>query len=484
MAKKITNIGKVSIYPRGDWNNLTADYEYLDLVQYLGSSFLVKLKVGYVPVGILPTNTTYFTKIVDKGDTGSQGIQGDVGATGANGVGVVAGGTAGQILTKVDATDYNTIWQDNYADWTSVVKHTVKNDGTALIAKGTAVYVTGSNGSNILVGKASNASEATSSKTMGLMQSEITTTGGTSTGFVITEGLIGGLNTAGATAGDPIWLGVDGALIYGLANEPYAPAHLVFIGIVTKVSAGSGEIFVKVQNGFELREIHDVDLVSSAPTNNQLLSFDSTSGLWKNKSVTTADIASSTNKNYVTDAQATVIGNTSGTNTGDNATNSLYSGLATSKQDALVSGTNIKTIEGQSLLGAGDIDLSKTDVGLSNVDNTADTAKPVSTAQQTALDLKADIAAATGTSVALTFTSDSVQGTIASPLTGNITGNITGAKLGVVTLVIHNHTTAPTFDSKYKKLSGSGSYVTGSINYIFCEYINDTEIIYSINQRT
>lgn len=106
------------------------------------------------------------------------------------------------------------------------------------------------------------------------------------------------------------------------------------------------------------------------------------------------------------------------------------------------------------------------------------------TAVNTALALKADIAASTGTLVALTFTSDSVQGTIASPLTGNITGNITGAKLGVVTLVIHNHTTAPTFDSKYKKLSGSGSYVTGSINYIFCEYINDTEIIYSINQRT
>lgn len=39
--------------------------------------------------------------------------------------------------------------------------------------------------------------------------------------------------------------------------------------------------------------------------------------------------------NYVTDAQKIIIGNTSGTNTGDNATNSQYSGLATSKQDAL-----------------------------------------------------------------------------------------------------------------------------------------------------
>lgn len=59
--------------------------------------------------------------------------------------------------------------------------------------------------------------------------------------------------------------------------------------------------------------------------------------------------------NYVTDAEKTVIGNTSGTNTGDNATNSQYSGLAASKQDTLVSGTNIKTINGSSILGSGDL---------------------------------------------------------------------------------------------------------------------------------
>jgi hypothetical protein len=103
---------------------------------------------------------------------------------------------------------------------------------------------------------------------------------------------------------------------------------------------------------------------------------------------TTADIADSSNKRYVTDAQLTVIGNTSGTNSGDNATNSQYSGLAASKQDTLVSGTNIKTLEGQSLLGSGNIDLSKSDVGLGNVDNTSDANKPISTATQTALDTK------------------------------------------------------------------------------------------------
>ena len=198
--------------------------------------------------------------------------------------GLPIGGTAGQILTKIDSVDYNATWQENYADWTSVVKHTVKNNGlSGTITKGTAVYVTGSNGTNMLVGRASNVSEATSSKTMGLIQTDITTTGTTQTGFVIAEGLLQGLNTAGQTAGDPVWLGVNGALIYGLINKPYAPNHLVFIGIVTKVSAGNGEIFVKVQNGFELKEIHDVDVITTTPINGHILGFDGT--LWVNKTV-------------------------------------------------------------------------------------------------------------------------------------------------------------------------------------------------------
>lgn len=72
----------------------------------------------------------------------------------------------------------------------------------------------------------------------------------------------------------------------------------------------------------------------------------------------TGDIGEATNFNYVSDSQLTIIGNTSGTNTGDNATNSQYSGLATSKQDALVSGTNIKTVNGNTLLGSGDVSIS------------------------------------------------------------------------------------------------------------------------------
>lgn len=161
------------------------------------------------------------------------------------------------------------------------VQHQVKA-GVA-INKGQAVYVTGADGTNMIVGLASNSSEATSSKTMGLLNVTVSTNGFAD---VITEGLLAGLNTSAATVGDPIWLGTGGNLIYGLANKPYAPAHLVFIGIVTRVNANNGEIFVKVQNGFELNEIHDVDLKTTAPVGNDILAFEGAPvNLWKNKTI-------------------------------------------------------------------------------------------------------------------------------------------------------------------------------------------------------
>ena len=85
------------------------------------------------------------------------------------------------------------------------------------------------------------------------------------------------------------------------------------------------------------------------------ITYDSKGLVTSGVDATTADIADSLNKRYVTDAQQSIIGNTSGTNTGDNATNSQYSGLAASKQDTLVSGTNIKTINSITLLGSGNI---------------------------------------------------------------------------------------------------------------------------------
>lgn len=64
-----------------------------------------------------------------------------------------------------------------------------------------------------------------------------------------------------------------------------------------------------------------------------------------------------------------------------------------SKQDTLISGTNIKTINSTSLLGSGNILINASSIGLGNVDNTSDLNKPISTATQNALDLKLNVSA-------------------------------------------------------------------------------------------
>jgi hypothetical protein len=115
---------------------------------------------------------------------------------------------------------------------------------------------------------------------MGLLAQSLNNNG---IGYVVTEGLLDGLNTSTATVADPVWLGVDGALIYGLANKPTAPANLVYLGVVTRVNSNNGEIFVKVQNGYELDELHDV--AAQSPSNGQTLVFNSTNSLWESNTV-------------------------------------------------------------------------------------------------------------------------------------------------------------------------------------------------------
>jgi hypothetical protein len=171
--------------------------------------------------------------------------------------------------------------QAQTAGYTSQVKHYVKNSSGATINIGTPVYVSGASGTNILITPASNVAEFSSSKTLGLLAQ---TLADGAEGFVVAEGLLAGLNTSSANAGDPVWLGPNGTLIYGLTNKPFAPNHLVFIGIVTRSQSNNGEIFVKVQNGFELKELHDVSVQS--PTNQDALIYDSSLNLWKNYDLT------------------------------------------------------------------------------------------------------------------------------------------------------------------------------------------------------
>jgi hypothetical protein len=201
---------------------------------------------------------------------------------------VPSGGIAGDILAKVDGTDYNTTWIPNF---TSTVQHTVK--AAVALTKGQAVYVSSADGTNMIVSKASNASEQTSSKTLGLVSQNLAING---QGFVVTEGLLAGLDTSTANAGDPVWLGTNGNLIFGLANKPVAPAHLVFIGVVTRVQSNNGEIFVKVQNGFELDELHDLSVKNAS--DGDMIKYVASTGLWTKIAASTTNIVEGTNLYY------------------------------------------------------------------------------------------------------------------------------------------------------------------------------------------
>ena len=185
------------------------------------------------------------------------------------------GGSAGQILSKIDAANYNTEWIDNYAK--EVVQY-AKNSTHTTLSKGQVVYINGADGTNPTIGLAIASGESTSSKTLGFLKQDLNHG---DFGYVVTEGFLDGLNTNGATAeGDPIWLSpsVSGGVVYGLANKPYAPNHLVFLGYVIRKQINNGRIYVKIQNGFELKELHDV--VAQSPNDGDIIRYVSSSGLW------------------------------------------------------------------------------------------------------------------------------------------------------------------------------------------------------------
>lgn len=194
--------------------------------------------------------------------------------------GLPAGGLTGQVLTKQSDTDFDVYWTENYSV-TSNVEQYVKNQTGTTLYKGQAVYISGSTGDNSIVSLAQANSEMSSSKTLGILKQNLLNG---EHGYVVTEGLLEGINTNSANVvGDPIWLSptTAGGLVFGLANKPVAPNHMVYLGIVLRKQTNNGKIYVHVQNGFELQELHNVLITS--PQNNNILQYDSSVSLWKNK---------------------------------------------------------------------------------------------------------------------------------------------------------------------------------------------------------
>ncbi len=154
------------------------------------------------------------------------------------------------------------------------------NDSGVPLVDGNIVYIKGAQGNRISVGLASNATEGLSSVTIGLVTEPIAVG---AEGFITTFGLVRNLNTAGLTEGLPIYLGA--AVGTYTQIKPIAPAHTVLIGYVIRAHASTGSIFVKVYNGFELDELHDVLITDTQ--NNQGLFYESATSLWKNKTIGT-----------------------------------------------------------------------------------------------------------------------------------------------------------------------------------------------------
>lgn len=155
----------------------------------------------------------------------------------------------------------------------------VKKDDNSGLTKGKVVYEKGSDGANTTVMYAQANAESTSSKTFGVIAN---TTNGGAKAYCITFGYIRNIDTSSLTEGSTIYLSPTDA--GGMTTtKPQAPNHLVTVGRCIRSHATQGIIFVSIQNGFELDELHDVQILSK--TNNDILVYDSTTSLWKNKSV-------------------------------------------------------------------------------------------------------------------------------------------------------------------------------------------------------
>lgn len=81
MAETSTNLGRVSLVPRGPYS-ASATYNRLDIVSYEGSSYLV-LVDGIT--GVIPVEGASYMLIAAQGDTGPEGTPGTTGPTGADG---------------------------------------------------------------------------------------------------------------------------------------------------------------------------------------------------------------------------------------------------------------------------------------------------------------------------------------------------------------------------------------------------------------
>lgn len=162
---------------------------------------------------------------------------------------------------------------------------------TTAIPKGAVVYISGSHAlTELMVDLADADSEVTSATTVGVAAEAIAPN---TTGFIQVFGYLTGLTTNG-------YSGAEGSALYLSSTPgemqstlPTQPKHGVRVGFLAKkAGGGAGSIFVNIQNYQELDELSDV--LVSGQAEKDLLSWDATTGVWRNRTISAAGVAAST----------------------------------------------------------------------------------------------------------------------------------------------------------------------------------------------
>lgn len=226
---------------------------------------------------------------------------------------------------------------------------TVTNAESTTITKGQVVYAFGATGNRMSVKLAYNTSDATSAKTLGIVSDASISAGGT--GTITLVGVVDGLTLGSYTDGDQLYLGATAGSLTNV--KPYAPNHLVYVGIVERANNGNGELYVRVQNGYELEELHNVQ-ITTTPSAGALLVYDATNALWKAARLTAGTNIAITNADAsvtvgITGTIALTNGGT-GQTTAQAAINSL-AGATTSGYYLRGNGTNVV----MAAISAGDV---------------------------------------------------------------------------------------------------------------------------------
>lgn len=216
----------------------------------------------------------------------------------------------------------------------SVIRVVNKTGSNLLESNYQAVRVNGAQGQRLKIALAQATNDLLSAETIGLVTENIDNN---QEGFVTTSGLIRNINTTGSLQSET-W--ADGDMLYlspsvagRITNvKPSAPNHLITIGYVVYAHANNGSIFVKVDNGYELEELHNVTSTNyTTPIDtDSVLTFDVTNSLWKRFSFSSLKTWLD---NYLTASKIKgYLGITtlSGSNTGDQD----LSGLATKSMSA------------------------------------------------------------------------------------------------------------------------------------------------------